>query len=85
MISRNAYVVIQVKLLELLNSRGKSQYWLIKQTGMTPQTVAKLCKEISQGVDFSTLNAICEALKCQPGDVLVHISDSKDEMENEKD
>jgi putative transcriptional regulator len=72
---RNAYVVIHVKLLELLESNEKSQYWLAKQTGMTPQTVAKLCKGKTKGIDFLTLNSICKALGCQASDVLVYVPD----------
>jgi putative transcriptional regulator len=69
--------VIHVKLLELLGSRGKSQYWLAKETGMSPITIASLCKGKAKGVNFSTLNSICKALDCQPNDVLVHVPDHK--------
>ena len=74
---RCVHVVIRVKLLELLESRGKSRYWLAKQTRMSPLTIARLCKGKSKGIDFSTLNAICEALDCQPSDVLIHVRDRK--------
>lgn len=76
-ISGNSSLVIHVKLLELLKSRGKSRYWLAKQTRMSPVTIARLCKGEAKGIDFSTLNSICEALGCEPGDVLVHVRDHK--------
>ena len=30
-------------------------------------------------VRFSTLNGICKALKCQPGDILEYVEDAPDE------
>jgi putative transcriptional regulator len=71
--------VIQVRLDQLLKTHGKSQYWLAKHARMTPQAIANLSKSKTQRIDFATLDAICKALGCQPGDLLVHISEEAEE------
>jgi putative transcriptional regulator len=76
--------VIQVRLFELLKSRGKSRYWLAKETHMTQVAIANLCKGKTQRIDFSTLNSICVALGCQAGEVLVYTPDEELETSGEK-
>nr|WP_307463108.1 helix-turn-helix domain-containing protein [Microbacterium sp. SORGH_AS_0505] len=40
--------------------------------GITPANLAVLKNGRAKAVRFSTLSALCEALACQPGDVLRH-------------
>ena len=35
----------------------------------------------AKAVRLSTLNAICKALQCQPGDILEYVDDEEDESE----
>ena len=35
----------------------------------------------AKAVRLSTLNAICKALQCQPGDILEYVDDGEDESE----
>ena len=43
--------------------------------GITPANVAVLKNGRAKAVRFSTLDAICRVLECQPGDVLVWVPD----------
>ena len=61
---------IQVRIRQLLVSRGKTAYWLAKQTGISYTTLWRLSKGNSVGINFATLEKICNALECDPGDVL---------------
>ena len=45
-------------------------YWLAKETGISHTTLWRLKKDKALGINFETLEKICEALKCQPGDIL---------------
>lgn len=63
-------IVVKVRIAELLEKRGKSQYWLAKETGLTPLTISKLVKGKTSGIEFATLEMICQALNCQPNDIL---------------
>lgn len=42
----------------------------VEAIGLTPANVAVLKNGRAKAVRFSTLEAICRVLKCQPGDVL---------------
>ena len=57
---------------ELLRNRERSFYWLAKETGISHTTLARLKKGKARGINFETLEKICEVLKCQPGDVISH-------------
>lgn len=41
-----------------------------EQVGLTPANVAVLKNGRAKAIRFSTLEAICRALDCQPGDIL---------------
>lgn len=68
--------MIEIRIDELLENRGRSFYWLAKETGISHTTLWRLKKAKALGINFNTLEKICETLKCQPGDVLSH-SNSK--------
>jgi putative transcriptional regulator len=70
--------MIQVKLRDVLESRGRSRYWLAQETGLQFKTLARIERaESSNRIELSTLDKICRALQCQPGDILVWRDDSK--------
>ena len=64
------YCVVTVQIDALLKKRGKTRYWLAKETKLTPLTIAKLAKGSTNGIGFATLERICQALNCQPNDLL---------------
>lgn len=49
--------------------RGKD---LAQEVGITEQNLSLLKSGKVKGVRFETLEAICKALDCQPGDLLEH-------------
>ena len=55
-----------LRLEKLLN--GRSCYWLAKQTGLAHTTIGRLAK--ADKISYRTLDKLCEALKCEPGDLL---------------
>lgn len=62
--------MIETRIEELLAERGHSFYWLSKETGISHTTLWRLKKGKALGINFGTLEGICLALGCQPGDVL---------------
>ena len=62
--------MIEIRVYELLAEHGRSFYWLAKQTGISHTTLWRLKKGKSFGINLDTLEKMCQALKCQPGDVL---------------
>jgi putative transcriptional regulator len=63
-------IVIEIRVDELLEEHGRTFYWLAKETGISHTTLWRLKKGRALGINFDTLEKICAALKCQPGDVL---------------
>jgi len=47
--------------------------------GITIVNMSVLKNGKAKGVKFSTLNAICRALDCQPGDILEYVPSDDDE------
>jgi putative transcriptional regulator len=62
--------LIEIRIDELLGARGRTFYWLAKETGLSHTTLWRLKKGRAVGINFSTLEGICRMLTCQPGDVL---------------
>lgn len=62
--------MINIGIDGLLEKHGRSFYWLAKETGISHTTMWRLKKGKARGINFETLEKICEALACQPGDVL---------------
>jgi putative transcriptional regulator len=62
--------MIVPRLDKLLAHEKRSFYWLAKETGVSHTTLWRLKKGKAVGINFETLERICRALKCQPGDVL---------------
>ena len=62
--------MIVPRLDKLLANKKRSFYWLAKETGVSHTTLWRLKKGKAVGINFETLEKICRALKCQPGDVL---------------
>jgi putative transcriptional regulator len=72
------FKMIKFRIDELLEQRGKSAYWLANQIGMGHGNLWTYRKSKSNTINVQKLEAICKALECTPGDLLV-IEDSKPE------
>jgi len=62
--------MIEIRVNELLKEHGRSFYWLAKETSISHTTLWRLKKGKALGINFDTLEKICQALRCEPGDVL---------------
>ena len=63
-------MMIRIRIDELLKEHKRTFYWLAKETGVSHTTLWRLKKDKAQGITFNTLERVCKALNCQPGDVL---------------
>jgi putative transcriptional regulator len=63
-------MAIAVKLDDLLHDRRMTLTELADRIGMTLANLSILKTGKARAIRFSTLDAICEALSCQPGDLL---------------
>jgi len=63
-------VAIQVKLDELLHQRRMTLTELAERVDITLANLSILKTGKAKAIRFSTLEAICAALACQPGELL---------------
>jgi putative transcriptional regulator len=61
-------VVVNVDLM--LARRKMRLNTLAEKVGITPQNLSVLKTGRAKAIRFNTLEALCEALDCQPGDIL---------------
>jgi putative transcriptional regulator len=63
-------MTIQVRLDRLLEKRGMTLTELSEKIGITLANLSVLKTNKARAIRFSTLEAICRELRCQPGDLL---------------
>ncbi|NMD06480.1 MAG: helix-turn-helix transcriptional regulator [Phyllobacteriaceae bacterium] len=65
-------MAIIVNLDVMLAKRKMRSKTLAEIVGITEQNISLLKSGKVRGMRFETLDAICKALDCQPGDILEH-------------
>ena len=72
--------MIVVNIDVMLAKRKMTVTELSEKVGITIANMSVLKNGKAKGVKFSTLEAICKALDCQPGDILEYVpGDDEDE------
>ena len=59
----------------MMAKRKMSSQELAERIGITAANLSVLKTGKAKAVRFSTLEAICQALDCQPGDILEYVED----------
>ena len=68
---------IRINLDVMLARRKVKSNDLADKIGITPQNLSILKTGKARAVRFSTLEAICHHLECQPGDILEYYNDEE--------
>ena len=71
--------MIVLRLDRMLADRKMSLNELSEHVGVSNVNLSRIKTGKVSGVRFSTLNAICKALDCQPGDILEYVPDKPEE------
>lgn len=74
--------MIRVRLDYLLLDKRMKLTELSEQTGIALNNLSILKTNNARAIRFSTLDAICKALGCAPGDLLEYIPDERDNPAN---
>jgi putative transcriptional regulator len=74
--------MIEISIEQLLEARSRTFYWLAKETGISHTTLWRLKKDKALGINFATLEKLCEALDCQPGDLFTFTDQKKQRARN---
>ena len=68
-------MAIKINIDVMLAKRKMSVTELTEKVGITMANLSILKNEKAKAIRFSTLEALCKALDCQPGDILEYKSD----------
>lgn len=71
--------MILIKLNEVLQKKGRTVYWLARNSGIPHVTLWNLSKvDTQRSINLNVLSHICAALECKPGDLLEYVPDAED-------
>ena len=76
-------MAIQVRLDDLLYQRRMTLTELAERVGITIVNLSILKTGKARAIRFSTLDAICRALECQPGDILGFVPGAQDDADGD--
>jgi len=69
--------MIRIRLDYLLLDRRMKLKDLAQATGLAVNNLSILKTNKARAIRFSTLNALCKALNCTPGDLIEHMPDDQ--------
>ncbi len=78
-------MAIVVKLDDVLHDRRMTLTELAERVDMTLANLSILKTGKARAIRFSTLDAICKALACQPGDILRFEAEPGERQADEED
>ncbi len=67
--------MIEIDIEVMLAIRKMTSLELSEKIGITPANLSILKTGKAKAIRFSTLNAICQTLECQPGDIIKYIKE----------
>lgn len=70
--------MIRVNLDVMMAKRKMSLTELAEKVNITMANLSVLKTEKARAIRFSTLDAVCRVLECQPGDILEYLPDTED-------
>ncbi len=72
--------MIRINLDRILAEKRITSLQLCKNIDITPANLSVIKTGKSKAMRFSTLDAICRVLNCQPGDILEYIPEEDDKI-----
>ncbi|MRX81732.1 helix-turn-helix domain-containing protein [Eggerthella guodeyinii] len=76
---------IKIRLDEQMTNRGISLNDLSAEVGITNVNLSRIKTGKVKAVRFRTLESLCTALDCQPGDILYHVPDADESLASDAD
>lgn len=56
-------------VLDLLEQRGKTKYWLYKQLGMSYRNFSQMVNNRTKSIRYEMIETLCQVLECTPNDL----------------
>ena len=61
--------MLLLRIDEILHEQNRTKYWLSKQTGISQNSISKICNGETSTIRFDTIIKICLALNCSIKDL----------------
>lgn len=68
-----------LRILEILEEKGKTKYWLYKQLGMGYGGFKKMVENNTVSIKFDNLEALCLILDCTPNDLFLEFHNTTED------
>ena len=64
-----AYLMVTLAVLQLLEKKGKTKYWLYHQMGMSYQNFNKMVNNETKSIRYENIETLCQILECTPNEL----------------
>lgn len=63
--------MLKLNVIELLEEKGRTKYWLYKQLGMSYQNFSRMINNETCSIKYENIEAMCQLLECTPNELFV--------------
>ena len=60
---------MKLRVLDILEKKGKTKYWLYIQLGLSYQNFNKMINNQTKSIQYENIEAMCVLLECTPNDL----------------
>ena len=68
-------MIIRLRIKEILEKKGKSNYWLSQQLGMCYRNYHNIVTNQTSAIRFETMEKLCEILEVSVGELFEQIEE----------
>lgn len=61
--------MVKLNVLELLNKKGKTKYWLYIQLGMSYQNFNNMVNNKTRSIRYEMIDTLCQIFECTPNEL----------------
>lgn len=72
-------MIIRLRIKEILEKKGKSNYWLCQQLGMCYRNYHNIVTNQTSAIRFETMEKLCEILEVSVGELFEQIEEAKEQ------
>ena len=69
--------MLKLNVLEILENKGKSKYWLFQQLDMTYTNFNNIITNKTKSIRYANIEKFCELLDFSPNDLFTIVPDKK--------
>lgn len=63
------YLMITLRVKDLLEENNKTKYWLYKQMGMSYQNFSKMINNETKSIRYENIETLCLIFNCTPNEL----------------